>query len=92
MATWLTVETMLVYWGLFAGACLYEGPLKWQITTLFTILCGLSRTRVFCLMHDMAHHSFFSSRVANEVGAVIMGAMVYTPYSGWSKGHNYHHR
>jgi hypothetical protein len=31
-------------------------------------------------------------RLANEVGAVLLGAIVYTPYSGWAKGHNYHHR
>ena len=43
-------------------------------------------------MHDMAHHSFFSSKRANIVGATLLGALVYTPYSGWKRGHDYHHR
>lgn len=82
---------------------------------------GLTRTRVFCVFHDMAHHSFFSNKFMNQAGviprprvafphsiswfrteagaltrdapqATLLGWIVYTPYTGWKKGHDYHHR
>lgn len=92
VAVRITAQTLFVYVGLFYLSYTYNGPMKWPVSAVLTILCGLTRTRVFCLMHDMAHHSFFSSKMANIVGATLLGALVYTPYSGWKKGHDYHHR
>lgn len=53
---------------------------------------GLTRTRVFVVFHDMAHHNYFSSKQANATIATLLGTFCYTPYTGWKKGHDYHHR
>eukprot|EP00961_Rhodomonas_salina_P083786 1125945-Rhodomonas_salina.3 len=40
----------------------------------------------------MAHHNYFSSKQANATIATLLGTFCYTPYTGWKKGHDYHHR
>ena len=71
---------------MFWNTCRGRAPL------LNDFLAGCTRTRLFIIMHDMAHHSYFTSRRANALGATLLGALTYTPYSGWKIGHDYHHR
>lgn len=59
---------------------------------LMAPIFGLIFVRVFILFHDMAHNSFFPSKLANQIGAIILGTMVFTPASFWERGHNYHHK
>mmetsp|Transcript_36130 Transcript_36130/g.81343 ORF Transcript_36130/g.81343 Transcript_36130/m.81343 type:complete len:386 (-) Transcript_36130:494-1651(-) len=92
LAALILVETLIIYWFLFVFACKYDGEHKWILISIATLICGFTRTRLFCLFHDMAHHSFFSKSKINAIGAVMLGWMVYTPYSGWKRGHDYHHR
>jgi acyl-lipid omega-6 desaturase (Delta-12 desaturase) len=59
---------------------------------LLAPLFGLVFVRIFIVFHDMAHNSFFPSKIANYVGALVLGTMVFTPVSFWTRGHNYHHK
>mmetsp|Transcript_42440 Transcript_42440/g.113544 ORF Transcript_42440/g.113544 Transcript_42440/m.113544 type:complete len:298 (+) Transcript_42440:81-974(+) len=85
-------SSLALYVTLFLGAAFYRGQYESLIRTILVLICGITRTRMFVIMHDMAHHSFFTSQRMNAVCATLIGALVWTPYSGWKRGHDYHHR
>ena len=46
MATFIVAETLVIYWFLFAFACMYEGEHKWIAVPIAILICGKSsRTR-----------------------------------------------
>ncbi len=47
--------------------------------------------RVFIIMHDCSHGSFFRSRRANDVLGTLTGILLFTPYYGWRRRHSLHH-
>jgi omega-6 fatty acid desaturase (delta-12 desaturase) len=83
-AIWIVSNSLIIYMILLYLSWITFHP-------VFIIICSLTRVRIFIIMHDMAHHAFFSSKLANMVGATILGTLVYTSYTGWKKGHDYHH-
>lgn len=91
-ATWHLVTTVVVWFSTFFAAYCYSGPLTYLVRFVCLIIAGLTRTRVFVVFHDMAHHNYFSSKQANATIATLLGTFCYTPYTGWKKGHDYHHR
>lgn len=47
--------------------------------------------RIFILMHDCGHYSFFKSRKLNTFFGHIAGFFYYTPFLMWRELHNKHH-
>lgn len=47
--------------------------------------------RIFILMHDCGHYSFFKSRKLNSLFGHIAGFFYYTPFLMWRELHNKHH-
>lgn len=52
-------------------------------------LCFL---RVFICMHDMGHGYFFKTKELNTLFGYICSTLVFTPYTYWVEGHNFHHK
>mmetsp|Transcript_43884 Transcript_43884/g.72488 ORF Transcript_43884/g.72488 Transcript_43884/m.72488 type:complete len:347 (-) Transcript_43884:312-1352(-) len=51
-------------------------------------LCSL---KVFIILHDCGHHSFFVDGTNNEIFGRICSVFVCTPFYFWQKAHNKHH-
>ena len=47
--------------------------------------------RLFIIMHDCGHGSFFSSRRWNDIVGFVTGVLTLTPYVQWRKEHAIHH-
>jgi acyl-lipid omega-6 desaturase (Delta-12 desaturase) len=60
--------------------------------TLFLALpaAGLMM-RIFIIMHDCGHGSFFKSARANHLVGTICGILTQTPYFQWTREHAIHH-
>lgn len=87
-ATFILIHTLVIYFILvFFSYVSFEN----YYFIILIILTSLTRLRLFIIFHDMAHHAFFSSPLANRITATLLGTFVHTPYSGWKKGHDYHH-
>lgn len=54
-------------------------------------LFALTITKLFILFHDMAHNSYFPDYYTNRIVGAIIGTIVLTPLTFWTKSHNYHH-
>lgn len=52
---------------------------------------GLLLVRMFIIMHDCAHGSFFSSRQANGLVGWLCGVITLTPFGQWRRDHARHH-
>ena len=47
--------------------------------------------RLFIIMHDCAHGSFFPSRRAMDALGYFLGVLTFTPYGQWRRDHALHH-
>ncbi len=62
----------------------------WLTLALVLPTCGFL-TRVFIIMHDCGHGSFFKSPRANHIVGTICGILTNTPYHQWTREHAIHH-
>jgi len=81
-AWWELLSTVVIY------VLIIGSGFKWFF---FVILVGL-RMRMFVIFHDLGHQSFFSNSALNRIVGTVIGPIVWTPYSYWVTGHNYHHK
>jgi omega-6 fatty acid desaturase (delta-12 desaturase) len=61
------------------------------VTLLLSVVGAGLRVRLFVLMHDCGHRSFFRSRRANDLVGAVLGVMTWTPYLYWRRFHAMHH-
>jgi acyl-lipid omega-6 desaturase (Delta-12 desaturase) len=80
-----------VLWAMTAVPRLPESLQFVASTALVLLLSGVT-LRVFMIFHDCAHRNFFPTHTANYLYCMITTGAVLTPYTGWQRGHDYHHR
>src|SRR5690349_20760943 len=89
-ALWQIVNTFgglallwwLMYWSL---------SVSYWLTVPLAMLAGAFLVRIFIILHDCGHGSFFKSRRANDVVGFIAGVLTFTPYYHWRWEHAIHH-
>lgn len=47
--------------------------------------------RVFIIMHDLGHGTFFKTRKVRDIVGTLLGVLNLTPYAQWTKEHATHH-
>src|SRR3990172_3848933 len=47
--------------------------------------------RIFIILHDCGHGSFFKSTAANDLVGSVCGVLTFTPYLQWRHSHAIHH-
>jgi acyl-lipid omega-6 desaturase (Delta-12 desaturase) len=47
--------------------------------------------RLFIILHDCGHGSFFRHRAANDWVGRVCGVLTFTPFGVWRRTHNMHH-
>lgn len=63
---------------------------SWLTLALAFPAAGLMM-RVFIILHDCGHGSFFKSARANHIVGTICGILTNTPYFQWTREHAIHH-
>ncbi|MBX3145269.1 MAG: fatty acid desaturase [Gemmatimonadales bacterium] len=78
---------------LVAGLVLMALAMKvhYGLVLLLAIPTGGLLVRIFIVMHDCGHGSFFRSRRLNDIFGFITGCMTFTPYIQWRRDHAVHH-
>jgi omega-6 fatty acid desaturase (delta-12 desaturase) len=61
------------------------------IAIALAVVAGVVSVRIFNLMHDCSHYSYFTSRRANEYAGVFLGVLALIPYHYWKYHHLRHH-
>lgn len=61
------------------------------LVLLMAIPNGFLFVRLFVLMHDMCHGSFFKQKWLNQFVGTLLSAPVLTPFFAWRRSHNIHH-
>lgn len=64
---------------------------SYWLTLALALPTGGFMMRVFIIMHDCGHGSFFKSAKANHWVGTITGIMANTPYFQWTREHAIHH-
>jgi omega-6 fatty acid desaturase (delta-12 desaturase) len=95
-----TPDTRTALWQVFSSfvplfllQVLMYLSLQWSywITLALSILAGGFMMRIFIILHDCGHGSFFKSQKWNDFLGVICGIWTFTPYFQWRHGHAIHH-
>lgn len=81
---------LLSIWHFFSSIIIYFIFFYFSSPWLAPIF-ALVFIRTFIVFHDLAHNAFFPSTKCNKIGGVILGTLVFTPYTFWIRGHTYHH-
>ena len=62
----------------------------WLVLAVSVPVAGLL-VRLFIIMHDCGHGSFFRSRRANAITGRALGVLAFTPYDAFRRRHAIHH-
>ena len=61
------------------------------LTCLLAVPAAGFHLRLFMILHDCAHGSFFASRKVNNALGFVLGVVTLTPFAFWRKTHLVHH-
>ncbi|MGH8442099.1 MAG: fatty acid desaturase [Nevskiaceae bacterium] len=90
-ALWQVANTFIPYVLLWAAMYWSVNNAGWLLTLPLAVIAGLILVRIFIILHDCGHGSFFRSRVANDTLGTIAGVLTFTPYYQWRWEHAIHH-
>tara|TARA_R110002072_G_scaffold534_5_gene3755 strand:+ start:11247 stop:12326 length:1080 start_codon:yes stop_codon:yes gene_type:complete len=64
----------------------------YALTLLFSVACSIYMVRIFIIMHDCGHGSYFKSKKLRTIVGYITGIISLTPYVQWCENHATHHQ
>jgi len=64
---------------------------SYALTLALAVVAAGFLIRIFIILHDCGHGSFFKSQRANEIIGFIAGVLTFTPYHQWRRNHALHH-
>lgn len=79
--------SFLILWVLMYQAL----AISYWLTLLLAPIAGGMLVRIFIILHDCGHGSFFKSQKWNDLVGTISGIFVLTPYLQWRHDHALHH-
>jgi omega-6 fatty acid desaturase (delta-12 desaturase) len=100
VARYQTPDTRTALWQIFSSVvpfflmqalayvCL---SYSYWLTLALTILSSGFLMRIFIILHDCGHGSFFKSQKWNDAVGAVCGVLTYTPYFQWRHSHAIHH-
>lgn len=81
----------------FGPFCVVWGVMYWSLSVSYWLTLALAfpaaglLMRVFIILHDCGHGSFFKSSTANDFLGSLCGVLTMTPYFRWRHDHAVHH-
>jgi omega-6 fatty acid desaturase (delta-12 desaturase) len=70
---------------------LVVGNYPYWIVLLLSFPAAGFLVRLFIIMHDCGHNSFFKNSKACSLVGILCGVITLTPYNDWKKAHAVHH-
>lgn len=89
-SVWQLMNTLIPYVILWI-LMVYLIEISYWLVIPLAIVAGGLVVRLFIILHDCGHWSFFKSAKANHWVGSIMGVLVFTPYFQWRQSHATHH-
>ena len=89
-ATWQILNTLGSYVLVWLAIGLSLG-MSWWITAPLAVLAGGLMVRIFIILHDCGHRSYFRSKRANDFWGFVCGVLTFTPFLRWRRRHARHH-
>lgn len=83
-------NTLIPFIALLIGMY-FSMAVSYWLTLVLAIPAAGFLVRVFIIMHDCGHGSFFPSRRWNDVVGFVTGVLTLTPYVQWRHDHAVHH-
>ena len=83
----ITVLPLAALWALMWASL----DVGYWLTLLLAIPAAGFLVRLFMILHDCAHGSFFRHRLLNDWIGRAIGVLVVTPYDHWRRTHALHH-
>ena len=80
--------------GLFVGAWILmylSLDISYWLTLALALPTAFLLVRLFIILHDYGHDSFFRSSTASDVTGALLGVLTLTPYHYWKRTHAIHH-
>ncbi len=87
---WQVANSFLPYVGVWYLMYLSLRVSYWLTLALAVLAAGFL-TRLFIILHDCGHGSFFKSQKANDFLGSVCGMFTFTPYFQWRHNHALHH-
>jgi acyl-lipid omega-6 desaturase (Delta-12 desaturase) len=84
------INTFLPCIGLWVVMYLTFGISYW-LTLGLALVNAFFMVRIFIIQHDCGHHSFFNSRVWNNIIGYACSFFSAIPYRYWARSHSFHH-
>ena len=89
-ALWQIASSFLPYFVLWY--CMYRSlELSYWLTLGLAVVAAGFLTRMFIVLHDCGHGSFFKTRRKNDLLGWFAGVLIFTPYHYWRHTHAVHH-
>lgn len=89
-SVWQIINSILPYVALWA-LMYFSMQYSYWLTLLLAVPTAGFTMRIFIILHDCGHGSFFKSQKANDIIGSICGVITYTPYFQWRHEHAIHH-
>jgi omega-6 fatty acid desaturase (delta-12 desaturase) len=87
---WQVANSFLPFFGLWVLMYLSLEVSYWLTLALAVVTAGFM-TRIFIILHDCGHGSFFKSQKASDFLGSVCGVLTFTPYFQWRHNHAQHH-
>jgi len=89
-AAWQIANSFVPYIALWFLA-VWSLDVSYLLTLGLVTLNAAFMVRIFIMVHDCGHGSFFASKKANDILGFIGGVITFTPYFWWTHTHAIHH-
>jgi len=87
---WQVANSFLPFFGLWVLMYLSLRVSYWLTLALAVVTAGFM-TRIFIILHDCGHGSFFKSQKASDFLGSVCGVLTFTPRFQWRHNHAQHH-
>ena len=86
------ITTLVAYFSLITAMFfLVTMDYPYWIVLLLSIPAAGFHVKIFIIMHDCCHHSFFTRTWMCFLAGQICGIITYTPFFDWQRTHGIHH-
>ncbi len=73
------------------GVMIWSLKFSYWVTLALAVPTAGFLVRIFIILHDCTHGSFFKSQKANDICGFFTGLFVFTPSAHWRHDHSVHH-
>ena len=89
-SVWQIINSFIPYLCLW-GLMYWTLQISYWLTLALSVVTAGFMVRIFIILHDCGHGSFFRSQRANHLLGFLSGVLTFTPFLQWRYKHALHH-